>query len=121
MDPSPIFIDGFHPVDISYTRDFRKRSHTNHRTGAPVKYYLIDFGESKSYNPEAGPPLDRPGRTQDQTVPEYEVDGLYNPFSTDVYLIGNMIKSHVMSVWLIILGSRIVAHGIHRFTVAWIL
>jgi hypothetical protein len=98
MDPSPLFYNGFHPVDPSFTKDYKFRSRTNKRTTAPVKYYLIDFGESKYYDPKTGPPLDRPGRTQDPTVPEYDVPGRYNPFFTDVYLIGNMIKSHVMTV-----------------------
>ena len=98
MDPSPLFYTGFHPINPAFTKDYRSRSQTKYRTAAPVKYYLIDFGESKYYDPKINPPLDRPGRTQDRSVPEYDVPGLYNPFLTDVYLIGNMIKSHVMAV-----------------------
>jgi hypothetical protein len=107
MDPSPLFYNGYHPVYPSFRKDYRSRSRTKQRTAAPVKYYLIDFGESKYYNPETGPPLDRPGRTQDHTIPEYDLPGLHNPFLTDVYMIGNMIQSHVLTVSIAFLYSSL--------------
>ena len=121
MDPSPLFHGDFHPANPSLTKNYKTHSRTKTRTGAPVKYFLIDFGESKYYDPKH-PPLDRPGRTQDPTVPEFSLPGLHNPFLTDVYLIGNMVKSHVMAVCISLLSFHlpILLRNVRRACAVWI-
>ncbi|KIJ43923.1 hypothetical protein M422DRAFT_30733 [Sphaerobolus stellatus SS14] len=66
-----------------------------HRTERPPKYYLIDFGISRRYNPGNGEPLEPVILGGDRTVPEFQGEGKYspwNPFPTDIYYIGNVIK-----------------------------
>ena len=45
-------------------------------------YYFVDFGLSRQYNPEDGPPLELPPWGDDNSVPEFLV-GDKPPFSID--------------------------------------
>ncbi|RDB25211.1 hypothetical protein Hypma_007478 [Hypsizygus marmoreus] len=66
------------------------------RTRKPVKYYFIDFGLSRIYSPEDGPPLEEEIWGGDKTVPEFRNCGdnipLSDPFPVDVYFLGNTIR-----------------------------
>jgi len=99
MDAGPLFPKPYHPTDNSRLRDFSDNgwfpSGPKHytRTQRPVKYYLTDFGISRRYNPDDGPPLEDPILGGDKTVPEFQASlDACNPFPTDVYYIGNMIR-----------------------------
>ncbi|KAF8480691.1 hypothetical protein JB92DRAFT_3085892 [Gautieria morchelliformis] len=88
MDGTKLYPDGFHPITM-YLR----------RTERPPKYYLTDFGLSRRYDPKAGPALELPIRGNDKTVPEFQGDGYdqaSDPFATDVYYIGNEIKTRFL-------------------------
>jgi len=97
LDPSNMYPESFHPVKTSRSKDFRHRTKAYSRTRRPTKYFLIDFGLSRQYDPANGPPLDKPLRGGDQSAPEHQ-DGktLCNPFPTDVYYLGNLVRSHFM-------------------------
>ncbi|KAF8506373.1 hypothetical protein JB92DRAFT_3122141 [Gautieria morchelliformis] len=93
--------NGFHPLNIDY--DYKRNRFARHwtRTERPPKYFLIDFGLSRFYDPKHGPPRDLPVRGIDRTAPEIQGDR-YNefcdPFATDIYYAGNMIKMEFVEV-----------------------
>ncbi|KDQ55741.1 hypothetical protein JAAARDRAFT_37166 [Jaapia argillacea MUCL 33604] len=93
LDPTELLPSGYHPVDINKKPDLSGRPKAYTRTQRPTKYYLIDFGISRRYNPEDGPPLEYPIWGGDKTVPEFQKsDEKMDPFPTDVYYLGNLIR-----------------------------
>jgi hypothetical protein len=99
LDPSNMYPNSFHPVDISRSKDFRGKARGYSRTRRPTRYLLIDFGLSRRYDPADGPPLDEPIHGGDKSAPELQ-DGKppYNPFPTDVYYLGNLVREDYMEV-----------------------
>lgn len=98
MDPTGLFPDLYHPqvpdMNYEYT-DLAKRFT---RTKAPIKYYLIDFGISRKFNPADGPPRELPIRGGDKSAPENDSEEPIDPFPTDVYYLGNMIREDILDV-----------------------
>jgi len=100
MDGSHLYPHGFHP-DILH-QDFKPNSysHATHytRTRLPVKYYFIDFGLSRQYDPTKGPPMEEVIQGGDKTVPEFAIPGNYfcDPFATDIYYLGNLIRQQFL-------------------------
>ncbi|KAJ8509195.1 hypothetical protein ONZ45_g8608 [Pleurotus djamor] len=94
MDARQLYVDRYHPflpwrkLDLSGSAKHRTRTRT------PVKYYLTDFGLSRQYKPEERPPLEEVIRGADKTAPEYSTMLACDPFPTDVYLLGNMIREN---------------------------
>jgi hypothetical protein len=99
LDPSNMYPESFHPVKISRSKDFRHKAKAYTRTRRPTRYLLIDFGLSRQYEPANGPPLDKPIPGGDKTAPEHQ-DGktLCNPFPTDVYYLGSLVRGYFMKV-----------------------
>ena len=99
LDPSNMFPESFHPTVIDRSKDFRRKAAWYSRTRCPTRYLLIDFGLSRRYDPANGPPLDLPIRGGDKSAPEHE-DGVTpcNPFPTDVYHLGNLIREDFIQV-----------------------
>ncbi|KAI0796158.1 kinase-like domain-containing protein [Abortiporus biennis] len=93
MDPKPMFPNMYHPRNIHLSRDFRKEAKSYSRTARPPKYYLIDFGLSRQYDPDITSPRELPIVGGDKSVPEFRT-GLepMDPFPTDVYYLGNVIR-----------------------------
>jgi hypothetical protein len=99
LDPSNMYPESFHPVDIRRSRDFRRKAKWYSRTRRPTRYLLIDFGLSRRYDPANGPPLDKPLRGGDKSAPEHQDRvTLCNPFPTDVYYLGNLIREDFIQV-----------------------
>jgi hypothetical protein len=99
MDPSKLYPQSYHPRRIDKSCDFNGTAKHMTRTKQPPKYYFIDFGLSGRYNPENGPPLEYPIRGGDKTVPEFrDLERPCNPFPTDIYYIGNMIRQDFLQV-----------------------
>ena len=100
MDGS-MYLDPWHPCDRNYRRNnVCVRAKHLSRTECPPKYYFIDFGISRRYDPEDKAPLEPPIRGGDKSVPEFmeDIDIPRNPFQTDIYYAGNLIVSGVMKV-----------------------
>ena len=99
LDPSRMYPKSFHSVDIRRTKDFRGKAKGYSRTWRPPRYFLIDFGLSRLYDPTNGPPLDTPLRGGDKTAPEHQ-DRVTpcNPFPTDVYYLGNLVREDYIQV-----------------------
>lgn len=106
MDATSLYPDGYHPVRVNRTQDLSKLAKHYTRTQRPVKYYLTDFGLSRQYKPEDRPPREPPIRGADKSVPEFkDSDDPCDPFPTDVYYLGNMIRETFTEV-SIFLGYR---------------
>ncbi|KAG9313015.1 hypothetical protein JVU11DRAFT_6454 [Chiua virens] len=74
-------------------RDFSGRARFRTRTSGPPKYFLIDFGLSRRYDPSVVEPREIPIWGADKEVPEFQNSNEpCNPFPTDVFYVGNMIR-----------------------------
>ncbi|KAJ7734569.1 kinase-like domain-containing protein [Mycena maculata] len=93
QDPTKLFPRGFHPVNycLNPTNDGLAYSIT--RTECWPRYYIIDFGLSRRYDPSKGPPLERVTSGGDGNPPEYAGTEC-NPFPADIYCLGNILKRH---------------------------
>ena len=96
LDPSGMYPNGFHPIQINRRRDFRGRAKRFTRTFRPTRYYLIDFGLSRRYSSRNA--LDQPIRGGDKSAPEHRVGNLCNPFHTDIYYLGNLLRERFLKV-----------------------
>ncbi|KIJ18443.1 hypothetical protein PAXINDRAFT_97248 [Paxillus involutus ATCC 200175] len=94
FDPRNLYPDSFHPMEISLKRDYTGPAKHLTRTQRPPKYYLIDFGLSRRYDPSDTNPKEEPVFGGDKEVPEFQ-DSIEpcNPFPTDVFYIGNAIRN----------------------------
>jgi hypothetical protein len=105
LDPSGMYLNGFHPVKIDRKRDLKGRATAYTRTERPPRYILIDFGLSRQYTTREV--LDEPLRGGDKSAPEHQSQRLCNPFYTDIYYIGNLVRDEFIKVCNQIRGSRI--------------
>lgn len=96
LGPSGMYPKGFHPVNIDRNRDFKGKATAYTRTLRPPRYYLIDFGLSRRY--PTRDITDNPLRGGDKTAPEHRSRECPNPFHTDVYYIGNLVRVEFMRV-----------------------
>ncbi|KAH9970468.1 hypothetical protein BJV74DRAFT_259645 [Russula compacta] len=96
FDPSGMYPNGFHPVKIDRKRNFKGKTTAHTRTHRPPRYILIDFGLSRQYSTRDV--TDRPLRGGDKSAPEHRTQWPSNPFHTDIYYIGNLVREHFMKV-----------------------
>lgn len=102
MDASSMYPESYHPLNISMKRNYNGSARHFTRTQRPPRYYLTDFGISRRYSPTARPPLEDPIWGGDKTVPEFQTSNdPRDPFPTDVYYLGNMIRQNflLVSLW----------------------
>ena len=101
MDATELYPEGFHPVcqlfDAAWT-PVEAKHYT--RTRTPVKYYFIDYGISCRFDPDDTDPREIPVRAGDKTAPDFSTGSMVpiNPFPTDVYYIGNFIRTDIFKV-----------------------
>ena len=98
FDPSRMYPNGFHPSHINRNRDFKGRTKGYTRTDRPPRYYFIDFGLSRRY--PSRDVIDDPLRGGDRTAPEHMRGRQCNPFLTDVYYLGNLVREQFLMVSL---------------------
>jgi hypothetical protein len=94
MDGS-MYLDAWHPSNEDRMRDnLLASAKCLSRAERPPKYYFIDFGISRRYDPEDKAPLELPIRGGDKSVPEFmeDINVPRNPFQTDIYYAGNLIR-----------------------------
>ena len=100
MDGS-MYPDGWHPCNSNQMRDniIVPAKHFS-RTERPPKYIFIDFGIARQYDPKNTAPLELPIRGGDKSVPEFQenINTPCNPFPTDIYYAGNLIREGVLKV-----------------------
>ena len=99
MDPRPLFPHLFHFARPSETQDMKGPARSYTRTRHPVKYFFIDFGLSRRFDPAAGPPRSRPVWGGDRSVPEFHKSlEPCDPFPTDIYYVGNVVRTILLQV-----------------------
>ncbi|SRR6266436_5227198 len=98
FDPSGMYPKGYHPIKLNRNLNFKGQAKRYTRTARPPRYYLIDFGLSRQYASRNA--LDEPLRGGDKTAPEHRDRGRCNPFRTDIYYLGNLVREHFMLVRL---------------------
>ncbi|KAJ7267682.1 hypothetical protein B0H12DRAFT_1200803 [Mycena haematopus] len=98
MDGAHLYPKGFHPQEQDRTLDYKSRPSHYTRTRLPVKYYFIDFGLSRRYDPANGPPLEPIILGGDKSPPEHSKPGDCDPFPTDIYFLGNLIRRHFLDL-----------------------
>ncbi|KAF8442132.1 hypothetical protein L210DRAFT_3477777 [Boletus edulis BED1] len=93
LDPINLYPHSFHPVETMLNKDCSGSAKHFTRTQRPPKYYFIDFGLSRRYDPSNTNPRDVPIWGGDKEVPEFQNSNEpCNPFATDVFYIGNAIR-----------------------------
>ena len=99
MDPKPLYPEPYHPRVIEWNRDLSHPAKHHTRTTHPTKYYFIDFGISRKYDPADLPPKEPPIFGGDRSVPEFNrSDEPCDPFPTDIYYVGNLIREDFLQV-----------------------
>lgn len=100
MDAKDLYAEPYHPVKPHMKRDYSGYASHYTRTQRPPKYYIIDFGLSRRYDASEENPLEYPIFGGDKTVPEFQnnTDTPLNPFPTDVYNLGNLIREQFLNV-----------------------
>ncbi len=105
LDYTRLYPHGFHPTLEFMTLDFKGFAKHTTRTRCWPRYYLIDFGRSRRYSPDAVPfevtvpPLNSNRKT---LLPEQggNTPRRYNPFPVDIFRLGHMLTSHCAVVGL---------------------
>lgn len=97
LDPSRLYPDSFHPIERNRRPDWNHNARHSTRTHTAPKYFLIDFGLSHRFTPEEEPALCLPAPGGDKSAPEHrrslrETNTPCDPFPTDVYYLGNMVR-----------------------------
>lgn len=99
LDPSTMYPESFHPMATHMKRDYSGPVRHFTRTQQPPKYYIIDFGISRKYDPSVPDPKEVPIWGGDKEVPEFQNSNQpCNPFPTDVFYIGNVIMKDFIQV-----------------------
>ncbi len=98
FDPSRMYPRGYHPVQLNRSLSFKGQAKRYTRTARPPRYYFIDFGLSRRYSSRNA--HDEPLRGGDKSAPEHRQGGRCNPFHTDIYYLGNLVREHFMLVGL---------------------
>ena len=96
LGASGMYPNGFHPIKNNRNRNFKGTAKAYTRTQRPPVYYLIDFGLSRQYI--SRDVTDEPLRGGDKSAPEHRLKGRCNPFQTDIYYIGNLVRHEFMEV-----------------------
>ncbi|KAH8998370.1 kinase-like domain-containing protein, partial [Lactarius hatsudake] len=86
--------NGFHPVKIDRNRNFKGTATAYARTQRHRRYYFINFGLSRQYSSRDS--MDGPLRGGDESAPEHRSGQHCNPFHTDIYYIGNLVRQEFM-------------------------
>ncbi|KAJ7467069.1 hypothetical protein FB451DRAFT_1340523 [Mycena latifolia] len=108
MDGSKMFPDGFYPMSPKLNHDFYSgRAKFYIRTQRSPKCYIIDFGLSRRYETGNAPPLEAPIHGGDKSTPEFRFKDGHpsvpcDPFSIDVYFLGNMILKDFIEVLIFV-------------------
>ena len=100
MDADALYPKGFHPVQTAADSSGTRLAHPKRRRDVGgVRYYFIDFGISRKYDPADLPPREPPIFGGDRSVPEFnKSDEPCDPFPTDIYYVGNLIREDFLQV-----------------------
>jgi hypothetical protein len=108
---SGMYPNGFHPMKNNRNKNFKDTAKSYTRTQRPPIYYLIDFGLSRHYI--SRDVTDEPLRGGDKSAPEHRSKRRCNPFQTDIYYIGNLVRHEFIEVRTTSWVSVCTIHLIH--------
>lgn len=101
LEAPQMFPKGFHSQLQLSLPDLSKRASSRRRRQIMgIKYHLIGFGISSSFQSFEARKRVWGQLCQDQTVPELESVGYYDPFKVDIYTLGNVFKTTLIEVLL---------------------
>lgn len=108
MDAHKIYPEGYDHLEIDKKRGGQGKARHYSRTEKPPRYHLIDFGLSCRYDHD-GPYLEFPLKGGDKTAPEHQDEERTpcDPFPTDIYYLGNLIKMEFVEVSLFATGETL--------------
>lgn len=89
----------------------------NTRTARATKYYFIDFGIARQCSHDVKHPREDIILGGDKTVPEFQntLDP-QDPFPTDIYYIGNMMREDLLQVFSSIPFSKVLVSRTFSFS-----
>ncbi|KAJ3991610.1 kinase-like domain-containing protein [Lentinula boryana] len=93
MEADAMYTRPYHPVRPKKRYDWSGRALHHSRTRCPPRYYLIDFGQSRMYDPSQPRPTEYALKSGGYTPPEGSEGIPCDPFATDVFLLGNLIRT----------------------------
>ncbi|KAJ4481367.1 kinase-like domain-containing protein [Lentinula edodes] len=93
MDANLMFTRQYHPINPKKRHNWSGRALHHSRTRCAPKYYLIDFGQSRIYNPSESRPSEYALKSGGYTPPEGDAGIPCDPLATDVYILGTMIRT----------------------------
>ena len=99
FDPSSMYPKGYHPVRLEQSLDFGGKPQNYTRTQRPPRYYFTSFGPSRQYTSRNV--WDNPHRYGDDCAPETRHGHACNPFRTDIYDLGHIVRSCFLRVRLV--------------------
>ncbi|KAE9405942.1 hypothetical protein BT96DRAFT_811501 [Gymnopus androsaceus JB14] len=93
VDAGLMYPNGYHPIATKKNYNWHGKARHNSRTRYPPKYYLIDFEYSQIYEPAQPRPLEEALKSGGYDAPEGLAGTPCDPFATDVFILGNMMKT----------------------------
>ncbi|KAJ3720052.1 kinase-like domain-containing protein [Lentinula raphanica] len=94
MDANSMYTRPYHPIDLKKGYNWSGKASHHSRTRRPPRYYFIDFGHSRvEYDPSQTRPLEYALKSGGYTPPEGLEGTPCDPFATDVFLLGNLIRT----------------------------
>lgn len=100
FSPSRVYPDGIHADDRDENSKGTVTTDVFTRAGTrpPPFYYLTGFHLSRHY--ENRDEMDEPLHGRDESAPEHRSQTPCNPFRTDIYCIGNLVRREFIEVRL---------------------
>ncbi|KAJ3867624.1 hypothetical protein EV359DRAFT_34082 [Lentinula novae-zelandiae] len=98
MDANSMYTRQYHPIEQKKRYNWSGRALHHSRTRCPPRYYFIDFGRSEMYDPSEPRSLEYALKSGGYTPPEGDADIPCDPFATDVYILGTMIRTSFLDV-----------------------
>ena len=95
-DASRMYPNGFHPVKLNRNKNFKGTAKAYTRTQRSPVYYLTDCSLSRQYTSRDA--TDDPWRRGDRSAPEHRSKMRSDPFQTDIYYIGNLVRNEFIEV-----------------------
>ncbi|KAJ3996370.1 kinase-like domain-containing protein, partial [Lentinula boryana] len=98
MEANAMYTRQYHPICPKKRYNWSARALHHSRTRCPPRYYLIDFGQSRMYDPSQPCGTEYALRSGGYTPPEGLADTPCDPFATDVFLLGNLMRTTFLDV-----------------------
>ncbi|EIW62129.1 uncharacterized protein TRAVEDRAFT_70311 [Trametes versicolor FP-101664 SS1] len=97
MDVTAMYPKGYHPLHWEMLSDTVTPAPTLPRSSVLVTYYFIDFGISTLFSPDDASKLVVGVKGLEGTVPELSETVPYDPFKTDVYILGALFRKEFLA------------------------